>query len=50
MKRIAGMSLYSRGTYIAAYHWFGWKLEKAERMYEEGKRYDNLVFEYLRHK
>jgi len=41
--------LYDRETYIAAYHWFGWKLAKAERLYDEGARYNNLVAEYLRH-
>lgn len=41
--------MYTREQYIAAYHWFGWKLPKAERMYEQGKRYDCLVAEYLKH-
>jgi len=41
--------LYSRETYIAAYHWFGWKLEKAEALYEEGARLDHLVRVYLDH-
>lgn len=49
MEPTAGMSLYSRETYIAAYRWFGWTLEKAESLYDDGKRDDNLVQEYLRH-
>ena len=38
--------MYTREEYVAAYHWFGWKLAKAERMYDEGKLYDNLVREW----
>lgn len=39
----------TKEQYVAAYHWFGWKIERARAMYEEGVRRDDLVREYLRH-